>query len=145
MDMLELSSSLQRTITTLHKELRKHISLVSIYSMTELETIAHLSRNHALLPSQLAILTRVKTQSMSQILHKLENDHLIQRKPCSKDKRKIYISLTTYGTHMVEKMKKDKNEWLQNTIETVLNEEEVLLLQRALPILHKLIDPQTQG
>ncbi|QIR77065.1 MarR family transcriptional regulator [Sulfurospirillum diekertiae] len=142
MDIFELSSSLQRTITTLHKELRKHISLVSIYSMTELETIAHLSKNPALLPSQLATLTRVKTQSMSQILHKLENDALIQRKPCSKDKRKIYISLTAYGTQMLEKMKKDKNEWLKNTIEAVLNEEEVLLLEQALPILHKLIDQQ---
>ena len=79
---------------------------------------------------------------MSQILHKLENDALIQRKPCSKDKRKIYISLTAYGTQMLEKMKKDKNEWLKNTIEAVLNEQEVLLLEQALPILHKLIDQQ---
>ena len=142
MDISELSSTLQRTITTLHKELRKHISLVSIYSMTELETIAHLSRNPALLPSQLATLTRVKTQSMSQILHKLEKDQLIQRKPCSKDKRKIYISLTVYGTHMVEKMKKDKNEWLKSTIEAVLNEEEIVRLEQALPLLHKLIDQQ---
>jgi len=140
MDILELSSTLQRTITTLHKELRKHISLVSVYSMTELETIAHLSRNPDLMPSQLATLTRVKTQSMSQILHKLENDQLIQRKPCSNDKRIIYISLTPYGTRMVEKMKKDKNEWLQSTIEAVLNEEEILRLEQALPLLHKLID-----
>ncbi|MDD2382655.1 MAG: MarR family transcriptional regulator [Sulfurospirillaceae bacterium] len=140
MDILELSSSLQRTITTLHKELRKHISLVSIYSMTELETIAHLSHNHVLLPSQLATLTRVKTQSMSQILHKLENDQLIQRKPCSKDKRKIYISLTDYGTQMVVKMKKDKSEWLKRTIEMQLNKEEVLLLEHVLPVLHKLLD-----
>jgi len=140
MDILELSSTLQRSITTLHKELRKHISLVSNYSMTELETISHLSRNPTLLPSQLATLTRVKTQSMSQILHKLENDQLIQRKPCSKDKRKIYISLTAYGTQMLEKMKKDKSEWLKSTIETVLNAEEIVLLEQALPILHKLIN-----
>ncbi len=143
MDSLELSSTLQRSITALHKELRKHISLVSIYSMTELETIGHLSRNPSLLPSQLATLTRVKTQSMSQILHKLEHDRLIQRKPCSKDKRKIYISLTEYGTQMVAKMKKDKSEWLKSSIEALLNEQEISLLEQALPILHKLIDQQS--
>jgi DNA-binding MarR family transcriptional regulator len=140
MDTTTLSTTLRSVVSALHKGLRKQIYSVNSYSMTEIETIGHLVRHPALLPSELAALTRVKTQSMSQILRKMEKTSIIRRTPSKEDKRKVYISLTNSGKKMVEKTKYDKDEWLRAVIERSLSEKEQELLARTLPILQKLIE-----
>jgi DNA-binding MarR family transcriptional regulator len=139
MDTAELSSSLRSVVSNLHKGLRKQADSVKEYSMTEIETIGHLARSSSLLPTELAALTRVKTQSMSQILKKLEEQGVIKRAPSKEDKRKVYISLTSFGKKMVEKVKYDKDEWLKGAIEKSLTDKEKELLLKTLSILNKLI------
>jgi len=139
MDSTELSSALRSAISALHKGLRKQISSIKSYSMTEIETIKHLARNESLLPSELAALTRIKTQSMSQILKKLELHGVIERTPSNEDRRKVYISLTPAGKEIVTKTRYERDEWLKNAIENSLTPEDKALLAKALPILHKLI------
>lgn len=139
MNIPELSSSLREAVSGLHKRLRKQSQAVKSYSMTETETIGHLFRNTALLPTELAALTRVKTQSMSQILKKLEEETVIKRTPSKDDKRKVYISLTPSGKKVVEKTRYERDEWLKDAIEKNLSDKERELLTKALPILNKLI------
>ena len=139
MNTTELSSSLRSVISALHKGLRRQLYSVSSFSMTELETIRFLIRNDELLPTELAALTKIKTQSMSQILKKLEKDGVIQKTACKEDGRKTYISLTSFGKKMVEKTKDDKDQWLKKSIEKSLTNEEIELLKSALPLLNKLI------
>jgi DNA-binding MarR family transcriptional regulator len=112
MSTAELSSSLRSVISGLHKGLRKQMHSVSSYSMTEIETIAHLARCSSLLPTELAALTKIKTQSMSQILNKMEEQQVIKKTPSKDDKRKVFISLTSSGKKIVEKVKYEKDEWL---------------------------------
>jgi DNA-binding MarR family transcriptional regulator len=138
MNTLKLSSSLRSVVSALHKGLRKQISPVNKYSMTEIETIGHLVRETSLLPTELAALTRVKTQSMSQILKKMEAEHVIKRTPSKEDKRKVYVSLTAAGKKMVEKTKYARDEWLKGVIDETLTEKEKELLVRVLPVLNKL-------
>ncbi len=138
MDTMELASSLRMVVSALHKGLRKQMHSVNTYSMTEMETIGHLFRNPSLLPTELAALTKVKTQSMSQILKKMEGQGVIKRALSKEDKRKTYISLTSHGKKMVEKTKYDKDEWLNAVIRKSLNEKELQLLKKALPVLSKL-------
>lgn len=140
MNVSQLSSSLRESVSGLHKRLRKQSQTVKSYSMTEIETIAHLFRNPALLPTELAALTRVKTQSMSQILKKLEEEAIIKRTPSKEDKRKVYISLTAAGKKMIEKTKYERDEWLREALEKTLTGKERELLQKALPLLNKLIE-----
>ena len=116
------------------------MSSVNTYSMTEIETIAYLGRSGALLPTELAALTRVKTQSMSQILKEMEKQHIIKRTPSKEDGRKVYISLTAQGKNMLEKAKYDKDEWLKTAIENTLTDKEKELLFRAIPVLSKIIE-----
>jgi DNA-binding MarR family transcriptional regulator len=142
METAELSSALRTFVSLMHKELRKQISKACTYSMTELQTISLLSQNKQLLPSQLASLTRIKMQSMSQILKKFENDKIIQKTPCQKDKRKTYISLTPFGKEVVKEVRKSKDEWLKNTIDETLSAQEKESLQNLLPILEKLIEKE---
>jgi DNA-binding MarR family transcriptional regulator len=139
MNIKELPSSLRTVVSALHKELRKKSHSVSKYSMTELETIIHLTRNASLLPTELAALTRIKTQSMSQIIKKLEEQGVIKRTPSQEDGRKVYISITAYGKKMIEKTRDDRDEWLKTTIEKTLTNKEIETLVKALPVLHKLV------
>ena len=140
MDTLELSSSLRTTVSTIHKMLRKQSSTISKYSMTERETIGHLIRNTSLLPTELANLTKVKTQSMSHILNKLEEQGIIKRTPSMDDKRKVFISITPAGKKIVEKARYEWDEWLKGIIEKSLSEKERELLIKVLPVLNKLIE-----
>ena len=140
MKTTELSSTLREVVSALHKGLRKQTSAINAYSMTELETIGHLIRKPSLLPTELASLTRVKTQSMSQILSKIEGQGIIKRTPSKDDKRKVYISLTPFGKKLVGKTKYERDEWLKDVIEKSLTEKEKELLIKALPVLNKLIE-----
>lgn len=140
MDSMALSSQLRSVVSSLHKGLRKQSSEISSYSMTELETIANLVKNPSLLPTELASLTRVKTQSMSNILNKLEEQSVIKRTPSKEDKRKVYISLTATGKKMIEKAIYERDEWLKHVIENSLTEKERTLLEKCLPILNKLAE-----
>lgn len=108
--------------------------------MTEIETIGNLVRFSSLLPTELAALARVKTQSMSQILKKMEKEGLIKKTPSKDDKRKVYISLTAFGRKMVDKAKYDKDEWLKNAIDRLLTEKEKEQLMRILPVLNKILE-----
>lgn len=140
MNTKELSTSLRTVISSLHKGLRKQLYSTNAYSMTEIDTIRHLYHSTSLLPSELAALTRIKTQSMSQILNKIEKHGVILRTPSETDKRKVYISLSPFGLEMVKEIKYDKDEWLQAAIEKTLTAGEKELLEKALPVLHKLIE-----
>ena len=140
MDSHELASFLRSAVSKLHKGLRRQMSSANNYSMTELETIRHLFRSASLLPSELAALTKITTQSMSQVLSKLEGQGLIKRTPSKKDGRKVCISLTVFGKKMVEKTRYDCDEWLKGIIETSLTAKEKDLLERALPVINKLIE-----
>jgi DNA-binding MarR family transcriptional regulator len=139
MNEAELSTSLRESVSGLHKRLRKQSPAVKSYSMTERETISHLFRTGPLLPTELAALTRIKTQSMSQILKKFEEEAIIKRTPSKEDKRKVYISLTASGKKIVEKARYELDEWLQDAIEKNLSSHEKELLTKVLPVLNKLI------
>jgi DNA-binding MarR family transcriptional regulator len=139
MNSSELSSSLRAVVSALYKGLRKQLYSVDTYSMTELETIKHIAKNTSLLPSELAALTRIKTQSMSQILNKLEKQDVIKRTTSTEDKRKVSVSLTDSGVKFVEQARYDRDEWLKELIEKSLTEDEKTLLANSLPVLHKLI------
>ena len=136
----ELASELRAVVAALHKGLRKYIAEAKTHSMTELETISLLFRNPSLLPTELAALTRITTQSMSQIISKLEKEGIVQRTPSEDDKRKVYISLADAGKKLVEQAKYDRDEWLANAIERTLTEKEKELIGQVLPVLNKLID-----
>ncbi len=138
MNTTELSSSLRSVISALHKGLRKQMSQVDSFSMTEFETIRQLIRHESLLPTELAGLTRIKTQSMSQILKKMEEQQIICRTPSETDKRKVYISLTPTGKELVAKMRYEKDEWLKEQIENLLTEPERTVLIESIPVLNKL-------
>ena len=140
MNILPLSNRLRSAVSMLHKRLRKQIYSMGSYSITEIATVGFLYRNPSMLPSELASNTKVTTQTMSQLLKKLEKHKLIIRTPSDTDKRKVYISLTRDGHKMVEQTRYERDEWLANAIEKSLSEKEKDLLNDCIPILNKLAE-----
>lgn len=122
----------------MHKVLRRQTSHISSYSMTELETISLIARNSSILASELAVRTRITTQSMSQILKKLETQGLIERTGSPDDGRKMHISLTPDDEKLVKQNRYERDAFLQKRIETMLTDKEVALLEKVVPILDKL-------
>lgn len=138
MPPLKLSSTLRMAVGSLHKVLRRQTSLISSYSMTEMETISLIARNDAILASELAVRTRITTQSMSQILKKFEQQGHITRTGSPDDKRKVHISLTPAGEKLVKQNRYERDAFLNKRIESLLTDKEVALLEKVVPILEKL-------
>jgi DNA-binding MarR family transcriptional regulator len=134
----ELSASLRSAVSALHKRLRKQMYSVATYSITEIITMGYLYRQGAMLPSELAGHTGVKTQSMSQILNKMQEHKLIRREPSKEDGRKVYISLTAHGKKIVEKTRYERDEWLGAAMEQSLTAKETAILAQSIAILEKL-------
>lgn len=139
MSLYELSAELRLFNSALHKALRNEMSQLNSYSMTELEALLYLFKNKKVLPTDLAVITRISTPSISQILKKIEGQGIIERTPSIEDKRKVYVSLTSTGRKLVENIKYSKDEYLKDLIQTKLSAKEVAFLVKVMPILEKLI------
>ncbi len=138
MDTVSLTLSLRTAIASLHKTLRKQMAQTTVYSMTELETIGLIARHTTILPTELASLTRITTQSMSQILKKIEGQGIITRTPSEEDRRKVYVSLTSQGKKLVKDAQYHKDQYLHELIDQTLTSKEKDILAKAMPVLTKL-------
>ena len=138
MNTTTLASSLRQAISGLYKGLRKAMSSATDCSMTEIETVGHIARHRQIQPTELATLTRVTPQSMSQILSAMEKGGIVRKTPVKEDKRKVYISLSAAGRDLLEQTRYERDEWLKKSIEEKLTREEKEILAKAIPILDKL-------
>jgi DNA-binding MarR family transcriptional regulator len=142
MNIANLSSSLRTAVSTLNKRLRKQMYSANSYSITEIETMGILYRQGRSSPSELASDTKVTSQSMSQILKKMEEQKMIKRTPSDEDKRKVYISLTPSGKKIVEKIRYERDGWLTRNIDKNLTDKEKKILKKAIDILNRLSEAE---
>ncbi|MGN0406983.1 MAG: MarR family winged helix-turn-helix transcriptional regulator [Bacteroides sp.] len=73
----------------------------------------------------------IKAGSMSELLHKMENDGLIERKRDTSDKRNILVSITEYGKEQLAHFDEERMERAKDTFE-VLNRKEKEELEKIL-------------
>jgi DNA-binding MarR family transcriptional regulator len=137
---IELAAGLRTVVTRLVKKLRQQTPEGSRLSLTERSTIGLLDQHTSLLPSELAAMEKVTTQSMSQILNHLSELGLINRSSSATDRRKAIISLSKAGQAVLHKMRNEKDEWLHEALRQTCSARELDLLRRALPPLTRLID-----
>ncbi|MDR0802895.1 MarR family winged helix-turn-helix transcriptional regulator [Fluviicola sp.] len=138
MNAAELASALRIAVTTLHKGLRKELAESTGYSTTELQTIGLILKSSGILPTELARITRITTQSMSQILSKLEKQGMISKVPSQTDKRKVLVYMTPFGEEIIKKTLHERDQWLIQAFEKVLDETDLKSLKKAIPALQKL-------
>ncbi len=68
-----------------------------LLSLTESSTLALIYQYSEILPSELAVMEKVTTQSMSQNINKLLELGYIKKTSSKTDKRKVIITSTTSG------------------------------------------------
>jgi len=135
-----LASELRTVVTRLIKKLRKQSSTADKLSLTERSIIALLDKHVELLPNELAAMEKITTQSMSQILSKLQQMDLIKRRISETDKRKAIITLSDMGRTLLNQIRNERNEWLNKALEATCTTEEKELLKQAIGPLTKLVD-----
>lgn len=136
----QLATDLRTVITRLIKKLRSKSATGAGLSLTERSTLALLDQHKQLLPSELASMEKITTQSMSQILNHLLELGYIQRRSSEKDKRKVIISISKTGRSILYKVRNERDEWLNKALIDICSEKEKELLRRAIAPLAKLVE-----
>jgi DNA-binding MarR family transcriptional regulator len=139
-DSGQLASDLRTVLTRLTKKLRSKSATSGKLSLTERSTISLLDQHRELLPSELAAMEKITSQSMSQILNHLLELGYITRKTSATDKRKVFISLSKAGRDMLHAIRHERDEWLQATLNRICAHREQELLRQAIGPLTRLVD-----
>ncbi|HXO78188.1 MAG TPA: MarR family transcriptional regulator [Puia sp.] len=140
MDHFELASALRGVVSDLQKRLRKQTYSADELSLTESHTLSYLYKKGSLFPSELAELNKIKKQSMSQALNRLEELKLIKRVVSKEDKRKTAISLTPAAEKIVEKSRHERDEWLAGAMKATITEKDMRVIEAAIPLLVRIAD-----
>ncbi|MEO8764917.1 MAG: MarR family transcriptional regulator [Ginsengibacter sp.] len=136
----QLATDLRMVVTRLIKKLRIKSTTAGKLSLTERSTLALLDQHHELLPSELAAMEKITTQSMSQILNHLFELKYIARRVSETDKRKVIVSLSKTGEHLLYKVRNERDEWLNKALQETCSLREHDLLRRAIEPLSRLVD-----
>jgi DNA-binding MarR family transcriptional regulator len=137
---IEIAARMRTVIHRLIKVLRKHTRNDALLSLTERSTMGLLYQHKELLPSELAQMEKVTTQSMSQVINHLFELNFIYKNPSGDDKRKVLLSLTPSGIAYIEQLRLEKQEWLARTLHERISAKEKEVLLEAMQVLTKLID-----
>ena len=136
----EIAANLRVVISRLIKILRNEIRNDELLSLTERSTLALVYQHSEILPSELAVIEKVTTQSMSQIINKLLKYGYIKKTPSRKDKRKVIITITAAGKKSIDEKRHEKEEWLAKSIFEKTTQKEKEVLVNAINVLTKLVD-----
>lgn len=136
----EIAANLRTVLQRLVKVLRKQTRNQEMLSLTERSCLGLLYQHVELLSSELALMEKVTTQSMSQIINHLHKLELITKTPSGEDKRKVQLSLTPSGKHYIEQLRQEKQEWMARILHEKISEKEKEVLKEAITILSKLVD-----
>lgn len=138
-DAQYLATELRTVVTRLVKKLRAHSPTREKLSLTERSVVRLLDQHPHLLPSELAAMEKVTTQSMSQILRHLAEGGYIERQPSATDRRKVHIAIAEAGRQLLQAARQERDEWLHATLTQHCSVAELAALQQALPVLTKLV------
>src|SRR6185437_3544743 len=138
-DDLQLASELRTVVSRLVKKLKK-ISTAEGLSLTERSTLVLLDHHKELLPSELAAMEKITSQSMSQILNHLLELGYINREASKTDKRKVIISLSKAGQNVINKTRSERDEWLSKALVETCSAKEREMLRNVIAPLTRLVD-----
>ncbi|NLR80979.1 MarR family winged helix-turn-helix transcriptional regulator [Chitinophaga eiseniae] len=136
----QLAAQLRPVLARLVRKLRKLSPANEDLSQSERSVLVLLDQHGELLSAELAVMEKMTPQSMGQLLQHLFSLHLITRTISPDDKRKIIIALSKAGKERIERVRKERDEWLSYAISSACTPEEQAILQAAIAPLSKLVD-----
>jgi len=139
-DTISLATALRTVTSKMFKKLKQQQRFIDDFSFSEITVLLHLYNNEKAYPSELAPMLSITTQSVSEILNKLEERKIITRTPSETDKRKTEVSLSAYGRESIEISRNDRDQWLAAAIEANLDAKEKETIKDAVAIMRKLAE-----
>jgi DNA-binding MarR family transcriptional regulator len=112
----------------------------SVFPNHQLMALARLSRDGALTTSDLAMAERVRPQSMAQTVTDMAANDLVRRRPDPTDGRKVLLEITEEGEAVLQRERRARMAWLSAAIDERLDPQERVVLDAAVPLLHRLLD-----
>lgn len=138
MAIRDLASGLGTQMSRLVKQMRREARNDEHLSLTERSTLSLIYNLAPILPGELAAMEKVTTQAMSQVINQLLLQELIEKTTSTEDRRKSILTVTGKGRELVERRKREREEWLSRSISDKLSPEERAILTEAVVILTKL-------
>lgn len=135
---IEIATGLRTAIGRLVKILRRETRNEAMLSITERSTLGLIEQHPGLLPTELAAMEKVTTQSISQVINHLSALGYVDKKASTDDKRKVLLSVTPSGKEYIDRLRQEKQEWLARTIHEKINPADKEILVAAIQILAKL-------
>jgi DNA-binding MarR family transcriptional regulator len=109
-------------------------------SVGRMAVLGRLERDGASGISQLATGEKMRPQSMAETVHDLETAGLVSRRPDPSDGRRAFIELTVEGRQLLQTTRARRETWLTGVLETELDADERVLLQKAIVLLERIAD-----
>ncbi|QQL48842.1 MarR family winged helix-turn-helix transcriptional regulator [Mucilaginibacter ginkgonis] len=120
--------------------MRSKSGAIGSLSLTERSVLKLLDEHKQLLPSELAVIEKITTQSMSQILNHLTELDLIIRTPSETDKRKVLITMSAAGLELLYKTRHERDEWLAKALQETCTDTELEVLIKAVGPLSRVVN-----
>jgi DNA-binding MarR family transcriptional regulator len=136
----ELASQLRFAVMRLGRRLRQHAP--EDITPSQLSALSVIVRDGRMTLSKLAETERVQPPTITRVVDALQQKGLVTRVPCDRDRRVAYVDATAEGRALVEVIRRRRDAYLARRLRTFTPEER-LLLERAAPLLERLIeDPE---
>lgn len=129
-----LASELRETLGQLVRRLRAEHG----FPLSQGTVLARLERFGPQSISDLAVVERVRPQSMAQTVRDLETAGLVHRRPDPDDGRRAFVELTDTGRETLHADRRHREGWLAQALETDLSEQERAVLQEAVGLLRRI-------
>jgi DNA-binding MarR family transcriptional regulator len=100
--------------------------------------VSLISRKRSMTAADVASRLFISAQSMSQIIKRLEERGIIQKKKSPRDSRRLDLSLTPTGKEWVKRLRQERDAWLTRVIAERLTIQEKETLGEAMDVLLRL-------
>ena len=134
---MEDVSRLRLAVMRLSRRLRQQAG--DDITPSQLSVLSTVARLGPLSHGDLAAAERVKAPTVTRIVDALEDAGLVARKVDVSDKRCSIVELTGKGEHRLDVIRSNRDAWLAQRMEA-LGPHERVTLEKALPILERLVD-----
>ena len=136
----DLAAQLRFAVMRLGRRLRQHAP--EDITPSQLSALSVIVRDGRMTLSKLAEAERVQPPTVTRVVDALQQKGFVTRVPCEEDRRVAYVDATGEGRTLVEAIRRRRDAYLARRLRTFTPEER-LLLERAAPLLERLIeDPE---
>jgi DNA-binding MarR family transcriptional regulator len=136
MQTTSLASRLRLSIGRMSRRLRQEGG--GGLPSSQYSALVTIERHGPLTPSELADRERIQRPSATRVLARLEEDGLVERTPDPSDRRSALIALTPDGTALLGDVRRAKDVYLEQRLES-LRPQERATLEDAAQILERLL------